>query len=257
MKQGFFEQIKQVYRASMKKRDIFWNTYVARPAAAALVFILAKTPITPNQVSFLGALVFLGVMACLAFWHHPWSMVVAAVILQLSYILDCADGQLARLTGQTSPVGAYLDFLIDEFKALGLVAACCYRLWAQTQQTLWLFVAIGGLIVVSMATSLTTFVRRPAYAGQEIKPGVQPKREIPKSLIGKILWAVESLAKWLIHYPSWFLYVALIDALTPVDGTVWFLGLFLGVYMVYTGRTGLAVFVKLASPGFYKEKSTE
>jgi phosphatidylglycerophosphate synthase len=40
--------------------------------------------------------------------------VAAALVLELSYILDCTDGQLARLKHQTSPVGAHLDFLMDE-----------------------------------------------------------------------------------------------------------------------------------------------
>ena len=251
---GLLGQIKQVYQGSRKKRDISWNTYVARPAAAVLVWGLARTPITPNQVSFLGGIVFLGVGAILVGWSSPWAMLAAALVLQASYVLDCADGQLARLTGQTSPVGAHLDFLIDEFKALLLVGACCVRLWGQSDDPLWLLLGCGGVALVSIATSLTTFVRRPEYAGVEIKPGVQPARPIPKSLVGKVVWAVESVAKWLIHYPSWFLYIALVDALTPLNGALWFLVLFLGVYVLYTGRTSLAVVRRLASPHFYTSK---
>lgn len=251
---GLFEQLKQVYQGSRKKRDIFWNTYIARPAAAVLVWGLARTPITPNQVSFLGGFVFLAVGAILIGWNNPWAMVVAALVLQASYVLDCADGQLARLTGQTSPVGAYLDFLIDEFKALLLVGACCVRLWNQSGEPLWLLLGCGGIALVSIATSLTTFVRRPAYAGSEIKPGVQPVRPVPRSLVGKLVWLVESISKWLIHYPSWFLYIALVDALTPLNGALWFLVLFLGVYVLYTGRTSLVVVRRLASPNFYTSK---
>lgn len=251
---GLLAQISQVYQSSRKKRDIFWNTYVARPAAAGLVWGLARTPITPNQVSFLGGVVFLGVAAILVGWSSPWAMLAAGLVLQASYVLDCADGQLARLTGMTSPVGAYLDFLIDEFKALILVGACCVRLWGQSDDPLWLLLGCGGIALVSVATSLTTFVRRPAYAGAEIKPGVQAARPVPKGIVGKVVWAIESVSKWLIHYPSWFLYIALVEALTPLNGALWFLVLFLGVYVLYTARTTLAVVRRLGSPHFYTKE---
>ena len=126
---GLLAEVARVYRASRKKRDIFWNVYVARPLAAILVVGLRRTPLTPNQVTFLGFAVFLGAAAALAVLPGWSGVLVAAGVLEASYLLDCADGQLARLKGMTSKVGAYLDFLIDEVKALLLVAACATRLW--------------------------------------------------------------------------------------------------------------------------------
>ena len=248
---SLLEQVRQVYLGSRKKRDITWNVYVARPLAALLVYGLARTPITPNQVSFLGAWVFLGVPAALVGVRTPVGLLVAALVLQVAYVLDCADGQLARQTGKTSPVGAHLDFLIDEVKALLLVAACGVRLWLLQGHAAWLLVALCGALLVSVATSLTTFTRRPEYAGHEIMPGVQPERPWPTSLIGRLRWLAESGAKYLIHYPSWFTYVALLGALTPWDGAIAFLALFLGVYALYVARTGLAVLLKLGRPSFY------
>lgn len=252
--QGLGAQLKAVYLSSRKKRDITWNTYVARPAAAVLVYFLAKTPITPNQVSMLGALVFLATPAALIFWRSPLGLIVAALVLQLAYIFDCADGQLARLTGMTSPVGAFLDFLIDEVKALLLVAACGVRLWLIHDDLRWLIASLLGVILVSVATSLTTFVRRPEYAGEQIMPGVHAERARPTSALAFMLWVVESGAKYLIHYPSWFSYIALLGLFTPFDGAIPFLALFMGVYMLYTAKTGLAVTLKLARPGFYQPR---
>lgn len=246
-----WDQIVDVYRSSRKERDIFWNVYVARPVAAVAVFLLAKTPITPNQVSFLGAFVFLGVAASLVATTSAWGMLLAAFFLQFSYVFDCADGQLARLTGKTSEVGAYLDFLIDEFKALLLVGAAGVRLWQTYGDERLLFVPLLGVCMVAVATSLTTFVRRPEYAGRQIKHGVHEEKPIPKTLIGKAVWLAERSAQWLVHYPSWFTYVALIGLIEGVDGNLIFLVAFLGVYALYIARTSLAVFLKLARPSFY------
>ncbi|MFW5968280.1 MAG: CDP-alcohol phosphatidyltransferase family protein [Persicimonas sp.] len=256
---GVLGEIAGIYRDSCKERDIFWNVYVARPLAAVLVYGLRRTPITPNQVTFLGAFSFLGVAAALILMRDWSGMLVAAAILQFAYLLDCADGQLARLEGMTSEVGAHLDFLIDEIKALLLVGAFAVRLWWIEGEVIWLFVGIAGVALVSMATSLTNFVRRPAYAGREIEPGESARRTggPPEGLVPRALWAIQSLASWLVHYPSWFVYLALLDGLPAVDGSRWFLYLFLGVYALYTAKTGLGVVVKLGRPAFYEDDRLE
>lgn len=250
------QEVAQIYRESRKTRDIFWNVYVARPIAALLLYFLRRTPLTPNQVSFIGAILFIGVALALVGVAGAPGMLLAALAIQVSYWFDCADGQLARLKHQTSPVGMYLDFLIDEFKALLLVAACAVRLWRFDGREAWLLVGVVGVMMVAVATSLTTFVRRPEYAGHEIKPGVHQENPIPKSLVGKLLWAAQRGAQWLVHYPSWFHYVALIALFSPpwLDGAAIFLALFLGVYALYIARTGLAITLKLAHPNFYKNK---
>ena len=48
---------------------------------------------------------------------------LALVGWQLAYALDCADGQLARVTGQTSPAGARVDVLCDVAAQIALVTA--------------------------------------------------------------------------------------------------------------------------------------
>mgnify|MGYP000064811572 CR=1 FL=1 len=98
---GYLDAVKKVYRDSLKPNDIFWNVYVARPLAAPLVLMLSRTSITPNQVTFLGAIVFMGVIASLILVPDWQGMLLAAFILELAYIFDCADGQLARITKKT------------------------------------------------------------------------------------------------------------------------------------------------------------
>lgn len=47
----------------------------------------------------------------------------AWLAFQAAYSLDCADGQLARVTGQTSPAGGTLDILCDILVQAGFIAA--------------------------------------------------------------------------------------------------------------------------------------
>ncbi|MDQ4093096.1 MAG: CDP-alcohol phosphatidyltransferase family protein [Actinomycetota bacterium] len=46
---------------------------------------------------------------------HPWWLpgLIALVLWQLAYVLDCADGQVARATGKQSDFGARVDVLVD------------------------------------------------------------------------------------------------------------------------------------------------
>lgn len=251
---GLFSDIRQVYRDSRKSHDIAWNVYVARPLAAILVAMLRRTPLTPNQVTILGVVVFLGCIATLISWRDWTGFIVSALILELAYLFDCADGQLARLKKMTSDIGAYFDFLIDEVKALLLVGACSIRVWLETGVDAWLIVGIAGCAIVSIATSLTNFVRRPEYSGQEIKPGASARQpQMPDGIIARVLWLVQRTASFLVHYPSWFVFIALADLHPQFDGAKWFLYLFLGVYVVYIGKTGLGVLLKLGRPSFYRK----
>ena len=206
-----------IYRRTRKPNDIVWNRFVARPLAAVLVVPLARTSITPNQVTFATLPVFLAGAALLALLPSWGALIGGAAIIELSYVLDCADGQLARLKGMSSPVGAHLDFLMDELKAFALVAAIAIRLWLPARDPRWLLEGLAGLATVAGAISLTTFVRRPEYAaatGAVVSHGTgdygegfeqkAPARRSPLAL-------VEALGRFIVHYPSHIWLVALIN----------------------------------------------
>ena len=160
---SLFSQIADSYRRTKKPKDILWNRLVARPLAAVMLVPLAGSRVTPNQVTFASLACFVASMALLVGLPGHAGLLIAVAVLELSYVLDCVDGQLARLRGTTSPVGAHLDFLMDELKAFLLVAATGARLWLAEARTQWLLEALAGLAVVASAISLTTFVRRPEY----------------------------------------------------------------------------------------------
>lgn len=261
---SFIDNLRRVYRRSTKPEDIAWNTYVARPLAAVLVVLLRPTPLTPNQVTFLGMGVFTLASISLVLWPGPTGFLVAVALIQFAYLFDCADGQLARIKDQTSGVGAYLDFLMDEIKALVLVGAVSVRLWYYDGDELWsvgelwpgdelwLLVGIAGMFVVATATSLTNFIRRPEYAGEQIDPGDSARKTpIPESAVGKIVWMLRAGARYIVHYPSWVVWAAIAGYFVPFDTGLLFLVPYLGIYLLYLAQTSLAVVWRLGRSGFY------
>jgi hypothetical protein len=240
-----FSAAADIYRRTRKPNDIIWNRFVARPLAAVLVVPLARTGITPNQVTFLTLPVFLAGAVLLALMPSWGALLAGAAIIELSYVLDCADGQLARLKGTSSPVGAHLDFLMDELKAFALIAAIAVRLWLPAHDARWLLEGIGGLVVVAAAISLTTFVRRPEYAaatGAVVSHGTGDygegfeQKAVPRR---SPLALVEALGRFIVHYPSHIWLVALVNR---VD-------IFLHAYVLmnaaYAARSFLGLALKL------------
>ncbi len=250
-----FAQIAEAYRRTRKPKDILWNRFVARPVAAVLIPLLAHTRVTPNQITFASLAVFLAAGGLLLAWPGHLGLILAVVVLELSYVLDCVDGQLARLRGTSSPVGAHLDFLMDELKAFVLVACVGTRLWQQDHRAVWLLEALFGLCAVASAISLTGFVRRPEYLtatgsarpksagdyGDGFAAAAEPPA--PRSLAQRVMGAVEGLGRFLVHYPSYIVVIAAVDRLDI------FLRLYIAINMAYAARTILAIARKLGRSG--------
>ena len=152
-----WSEVATIYKSSKKKRDINrFTEWVARPPAAVVVYLLRGTPITPNQVTFLSAIVAVGAGLMFALLPAYGWLVAAALVFEFSFVLDCADGQLARLRKRASPLGHLLDFLMDELKAMFIYGAIAVRLWQDSGgDERMLLVGLGGLFCLASGLSLT------------------------------------------------------------------------------------------------------
>jgi phosphatidylglycerophosphate synthase len=90
------------------------------PICEAVVGLVAKTPITPNQVTIFHTV--LGVAAGVVIARNtPQAWFAAGVMFEARAILDCLDGVLARRTKRSSPFGRALDQLGDTIGFLSLM----------------------------------------------------------------------------------------------------------------------------------------
>jgi phosphatidylglycerophosphate synthase len=131
----------------------------ARIAVGAHKRKLAPTVLTVANLG-LGCLVSFAVIAAAGpvaegrMWAWPIGL-LALIGWQVAYALDCADGQLARVTGQTSPAGARIDVLCDVAAQIALVAALAATAEAQVPETpAWLLAAFAGTWMVNLVTSV-------------------------------------------------------------------------------------------------------
>ena len=220
---------REVYQRTKKVPDLFWNRFVCRPLAAVLVDLVKDGRITPNQITLASFVVgFISAGLLIALPGHV-GLIVAVLVYQLSYVLDCADGMLARWRGLASPAGHLLDFLMDELKAFAILAAAAVRLHLEHPEQPFLFLGIGGLVCLASGIALTSFQRHPEIAPP--KSNAAPSQ----SLVARAVRLVEACAKFLIHYPSYILYVAFSGRLEL------YLYPYVAVNALYAAKTWLGV----------------
>ena len=238
------DRAREIYRQSKKRNDNFWTEWISRPPAALVVQALGPTPVTPNQVTFMSLAVFAAGAAVLVGWTTWLGLITSVLLMQVSYVLDCADGQLARYKSMASPVGALLDFLMDEIKAFLLVGAAAARQAIVTGDSRWLFAGIAGVVVAATGIALTTFMRRPEYLAAVGAPALAPATDrgghAPRSLSPVAL--VEAAGRYVMHYPSYLVVIALVNRLDI------FLYAYLAAHFLYLGRSSLIVLLKLGRP---------
>ncbi|MFS8477366.1 MAG: CDP-alcohol phosphatidyltransferase family protein [Micromonosporaceae bacterium] len=109
-----------------------------------------------------------------------WLVGLAALLAwHLAYSLDCADGQLARVTGRASAAGARVDILCDVAVHICLVTALAATAVAHAPDTPAWFVALfAGTWMVNLVTSV---LAGGAAAGSLITSGSLPVRVLKLS----------------------------------------------------------------------------
>jgi hypothetical protein len=105
--------------------DGFYSTFVVRKASKPLTRIALRLGWSPNAITLLSFAV--GIAAAGAFAAGSrWALVAGALLLQLSLVIDCVDGEVARATRRFSALGAWLDASTDRVKEFLAYAGLAY-----------------------------------------------------------------------------------------------------------------------------------
>jgi phosphatidylglycerophosphate synthase len=123
------------------------NRRLGRYAAAA-GYALGWTPnmMTAASAAFSAVAIALLVAAP----PGPTTGVAIAVLLAVGYLLDSADGQVARLQGSGSPAGEWLDHVVDAVRTPAIHVAVLIGFWAMGQPA-WVLAVTLAYCLVSVA----------------------------------------------------------------------------------------------------------
>ncbi|CAL9283699.1 hypothetical protein SUDANB66_00758 [Streptomyces sp. SudanB66_2053] len=133
-------------RSAVKARDGFFTTFCVSPYSRHLARWCARRGLTPNQVTTASLLTALIAAGCAATGTRA-GYVAAGVLLLASFVLDCADGQLARYSLQYSTLGAWLDATFDRAKEYAFYAGLALGA-ARGGDDVWAL-ALGAIILQS------------------------------------------------------------------------------------------------------------
>ncbi|MDP6978757.1 MAG: CDP-alcohol phosphatidyltransferase family protein [Myxococcota bacterium] len=107
-----FEDLEEINRTA--KPVDFWTVDFDYWFSTRLVSLVRSGPITPDHLTYASFSSGLLGATVLLLGPAQWStLVVAALLFQTAYILDCADGQLARVREEYSRHGWRLDLYSD------------------------------------------------------------------------------------------------------------------------------------------------
>lgn len=151
--------LTDVREITHKKRDAWWTVLLVDPLATPLVRWTAMwTRVTPNQITWLALFLGLGAAGCFAVGSWAW-LVAGALLYHLSFVLDCMDGKLARLTGTGSVFGAWLDYVFDRIRVLCCAVALMGGQYSRTGEVvfLWLALAVVFLDMLRYVDALQIF----------------------------------------------------------------------------------------------------
>ena len=124
-----------------RANDGFFSVFFLRRVSKLLTWAAVKIGATPNQVTI--ASFAIGLYAAYLFAQgDTWSMIGGAILLQVSIIVDCVDGEIARYTRKFSELGAWLDAITDRVKEYAVFLGLAYGAFVHHGQNLWVLAAV-------------------------------------------------------------------------------------------------------------------
>jgi phosphatidylglycerophosphate synthase len=146
-----------------------YSEAVSQRLGALIALASARRRLKPTAVTLASLAVGLASSITLAAMGDrvgPWAALLVLLGWQLAYALDCADGQLARVTGQASPAGARVDVLCDVASHIALVTA----LVSVAEPPLWLGALFVGSWMVNIIASVLATGEAPALLASRSMP---------------------------------------------------------------------------------------
>ncbi len=192
-------------------RDGQVDTYFNRKLSRPITRWLLQTPLSPNHITVLSGVV--GVLGALCFLPGGyWGPVLGALLLQFSVVLDCCDGEVARVKFMESPLGDWLDIVCDTVVHIAIFFGMGVAVWRNgaTGHALALagVLALGG----ALAFPLVTLAEKTEEAGNR-RGGWEDM--LIKKLLASLTtrdFTVLIVASALTGQLGWFLWGAAIGA---------------------------------------------
>lgn len=146
--------------------------------------------VSPNIVTIVGFLLMVGIAIVLAQGY----LFVGGLLIIIAAIFDAVDGSLARMMGQTSRFGAFLDSTLDRYSEAVIFLGLFIHLSTQNQQAslILIYATVVGSLMVSYARA------RAEGIGVPLKDGLFTRFERLFLLVVGLLFNQLTLVLWIL-----------------------------------------------------------
>src|SRR5256885_6593451 len=207
-KTGPDEAERQLLQSLKGGLEGFVDRHFNRRCSRWITRWLLRTPLTPNGVTVLATAV--GILAAVAFGVGGDAPgIVGALLFQLSAILDCCDGEVARLKFMESAFGQQLAVVLDNVVHLALYAGIA---WASFEHN-WgpMALLLGGFAMLGNVAAFVVVQR-----ATRMRKGLAPeRRRVVESILNSFVsrdFSAIILALALVGRVDWFLPLAAIGS---------------------------------------------
>jgi 1L-myo-inositol 1-phosphate cytidylyltransferase / CDP-L-myo-inositol myo-inositolphosphotransferase len=185
--------------------DAHLNRHISRPLTHAFL----KLGLSPNMIT--GVSTIIGLLAAGVFALGSYSSGVAgALLLQLSAIVDCCDGEVARITFGESRFGARLDLFADNVVHLALFGGLSWGMFVNQAGGSMLPLWLGAAAMVANVLSFWLVMR-----SKRLRDSNQLSSEAQAARVDVILKKIASrdfsvvlIIFALVNRVEWFLWIA-------------------------------------------------
>ena len=154
---GLHEAERALFRSLQSVKgtlDGFIDRYVNRRVSRPLSRLFMKLGCSPNTITLVSMAIGLMGAACFAGGSYRSGM-MGALLFQLAVIIDCCDGEVARLTFAESRLGQELDLVSDNIVHVAVFAGIAWGAYGGSPvHSGYVPLLLGTIAVVSTGVSL-------------------------------------------------------------------------------------------------------
>jgi len=122
---------------------------------------LARLQIKPNTVTYFNLILGLlsGFVIARGSYFH---LALGGILLQIVSIVDGCDGEIAKLTHQSTPWGAWLDTLADNLSFIAFISGVAISYYRNTQAEwlIWLFYWIVFMLMILFGVMIRYLLKK-------------------------------------------------------------------------------------------------
>ena len=143
-------------KSSSKTKDGLLDLLIYRKVAYVSTYFFANyVEATPNHITSLALISWLS--STFFIWHN--NSIMAAFLIFLGFVLDCTDGNIARLKSQASFTGKLYDSVVDRV-SYSIILSVLWMKRSMASVTNYSIILVGYFILVIISFVMRIYVER-------------------------------------------------------------------------------------------------